>query len=209
MSGPSDPSSPPSAGDEHDSELGAEEEARLRVALLAAYSPTAIAEARHEQIVREALEDPLAEASDEELREAEALRLALEQEGDHEHARLARALGHALGAPSEESRATERALERALEKPAARANVVWVAFGVAASGLALAASVMLVIGGAQRGAPESASALARESLTPSRSLAPLLNADAEQLSASERMDRIASVRARELRQNRYAAWGVR
>ena len=49
MSGPSDPSSPPSAGDEHDSALGAEEEARLRVALLAAYSPTAIAEARHEQ----------------------------------------------------------------------------------------------------------------------------------------------------------------
>jgi hypothetical protein len=209
MSGPSDPRSPANPGDEQDVQLGAEEEARWVAAIRVACSPTPIAEARHEQILREALEDPLAEPSDEELREAEALRLALDQGGDHEHARLARALGHALGTPPAEARAAERALEKALEKPSARGNVVWVAFGVAASGLALAASVMLVIGGARRSASESAAAVAREELTPSRSLAPLLNTDAEQLSPSERMDRIASVRARELRQNRYAAWGVR
>jgi hypothetical protein len=80
-----------------------------------------------------------------------------------------------------------------------------VAFGTAASGLALAASIALVVGSARR--PEPAVAL-RE-LTPSRSLAPLLDADAARLSASERIDRVASVRARELRENRYAAWGVR
>src|SRR5689334_19616089 len=207
MSGPNDPRGSLNPPDEQDAQLGAEEEARWVTALQAACSPAPIPEARHEQILREALEDPLAEASDEELREAEALRLALEQGGDHEHARLARALGHALGASPAEAHAAERALQKALEKPPARANVVWVAFGVAATGLALAASVVLVIGGAQRGAPTSATALAHGELAPSRSLAPLLNSDAEQLSASERMDRIASVRARELRQNRYAAWG--
>lgn len=207
MSSPSEPKLPVNV--EHEPLLDEQEAERWLGALRAAFSPTPIATARHERILREALADPLAEASLEEQREADALRLALERGGDHEQARLARALNHALGAPAAEAGATERALEKALAARAPRSNVVWVAFGLTASGLALAASVALLIGSAQRSAPVASSLTAREELASSRSLAPLLSGDAAQLSASERMDRIASVRAKELRQNRYAAWGVR
>lgn len=205
MSGPDEPRIPASSGDENDAPLSAPEEQRWLEALRAAWAPAPLSEARHEQILNEALQDPFAEASPQEQREAEALRLALERGGEHEHAVLARALGHALGSPGPEASVPERALKKALEQPKTRSNVILVAFGVAASGLSLAASVLLVVGTAERRAPT----LAREEFAPSRSLSPLLNADAARLTASERMDRVASVRARELRENRYAAWGVR
>jgi hypothetical protein len=200
-----DPSASEGARDELVAPLPPDEAARWLEAVRAAWSPSELSPTRHEQLLRDALEDPFAEASAEEEREAQALREALEHGGEHEHAALARALAHALGASSVEPGAEKRALERALDLPPARSNLILVAFGVAATGLALAASIALVVGSTRR--PEAA--LARRELAPSRSLAPLLNADAARLSASERIDRVASVRARELRDNRYAAWGVR
>jgi hypothetical protein len=188
-----------------DDPLSPDEALRWLDAVRVAWAPTALAADRHERILRGALEDPLAEPSPEEEREAEALRHALEHDGDHEYAVLARALGHALGSTATAPGTAERALEKALKAAKPRSNLILVAFGVAASGLALAASIALVVGSAPR--PEAA--VARRELAPSRSLAPLLDADAAQLTTSERMDRVASVRARELRENRYAAWGVR
>jgi hypothetical protein len=199
----------PHAGDELDPSLSPEEGKRWLEAVRAAWAPAALDPDRHDRILREALEDPFAEPSAEELREAEGLRQALEEGGEHEHAALVRALTHALGGARLEPEAAERALDKALAtppaSPRARSNLILVTFGVAASSLALAASVALVVGSAKR--PESTVAL--RDFAPSRSLAPLLDADASQLTASERMDRVASVRARELRENRYAKWGVR
>lgn len=186
--------------------LPPDEAQRWLAAVRAAWSPTELAPARHEQILRQALEDPLAEPSAAELREAAALREALEHDGDHEDAALARALSHALGSATLAPKAEQRALEQALAPPPpARSNLILVAFGVTASSLLLAASVALVIGSARERAP----AVARSTPSTSRSLAPLLAADVAQLSASERMDRVASARGRELRENRYLSWGVR
>jgi hypothetical protein len=186
--------------------LSRDEAERWQQAVRVAWAPSELARDRHEQILRDALEDPLAEPSPEELREAYALRIALEHGGEHEHLALARALGHALGSAAIEPGAEQRAQEKALARARApRSNLILVAFGVAASGLALAASVALVVGSAR----EPASAVAHSALRPSRSLAPLLETDAARLSPSERMDRVASARGRELRENRYVAWGVR
>lgn len=196
---------PRAAADDSAPLLSPEESARWSEAVRAAISPSEISPERHERLLREALEDPFAEPSAEELREAEALRVALDEGGHHEHAALARALGHALGPSEVEPETAQRALETAIRPAASGSNVIWLAFGAAASGLALAAAVALVIGSTRQLEPT----VARHELAPSRSLAPLLDADAQRLSPSERMDRMASARARDLRENRYATWGVR
>jgi hypothetical protein len=205
VNGSDDPRVSANSLDEFEPPLAPDEAARWLEAARSAWAPSELGAERHQQILRDALEDPLAEPSPEEVREAEALRRALEQGGAHEHAALARALGHALGHTPIEPQAAERALEVALDPPKSRSNLILVAFGAAASGLALAASIALVVGSAQR----PAAPIAQREFAPSRSLSPLLEADAARLTASERMDRVASVRGRELRQNRYAAWGVR
>jgi hypothetical protein len=181
-----------------------EQETQLAEAVRAAWAPSELDAQRHERILRDVLDDPFAEPSEDERREADALRRALDGDGQHPDAELARHLVAALRLTPVELGASERALEKALPPRAQRSNLILVAFGVAASGLALAAGVALVIASLQR-----SDAPAARQYTASRSLSPLLHADAAELSPSQRIDRVVSVRARELRANRYAAWGVR
>jgi hypothetical protein len=72
----------------------------------------------------------------------------------------------------------------------------------ATAALALAAGLVLVV---SRG-PEVAHRPSE--LAESRSLSPLFAHEAGS-GASERLDRIVAMRSRELRDNRFASWGVR
>jgi hypothetical protein len=190
---------------EGSSELDADEQAELENLLRAALSPRELDPELHERILESALADPLAPANDEERARAERLREALENDDGSDDAALARALRFAHGASDakQSEAAHETALARALPR---RNNVVYAMFGAVGGALALAAAFALVVVPAQkRSAPSpDTAALAR-----SRSLSPVLNAEASRLTASERMDRIASVREKDLRNNRYARWGVR
>lgn len=196
-----------------------ETELALAEALAAAVRPEAIDPKRHASVLTAAFAahgdatHPLAPPSPEERMAASRLARALEHGSNDAGAALLRDLAAITpGADAATSgAASERALRRALDQvPArpARSNVVFAWFGGAAAVLAAAAAVSLVIGD-----PEPAGRTrSRTAFAESRSAAPLfaeqLAAGAE-LSASARIDRIASVRARELRDNRYLAWGVR
>ncbi len=83
-----------------------------------------------------------------------------------------------------------------------RATVVRVAFGFVAGGLALAASVVLVV----TGAPGSGS---EAPLAKARTTQPLFSEPFKAGETSARIDRIASARAGDFRDNRFSKWGVR
>lgn len=156
--------------------------------------------------------DPDAPASAEEVAAAEALRAALDDPSrEHEGAALLRAVAEA-NAPRPLDDAAHRAiLERALSaRPAARAHArmrsrVWPAATATFAALAIAAAVVLVLG--ERDDGPRARALA---LTPARSTQPLFSEPfARHGGESARIDRIASARASDLRDNRFALRGVR
>jgi hypothetical protein len=197
-------SDPEDLGPDSKTELSPASEAALSRALSAAWSPAELASERHERLLSAALEDPFAPPSEAEVEAAEALRLALEGDRGSGDAALARALAHAVVPSEAEPRRAERSLEHALTAPKSRPNVVFVTFGVLAATLSLAAAFALVALPVRESPPFN-----RPSPALSRSLGPTLGADAQNLSATARMDRIASVRARDLRENRYLAWGVR
>ncbi|HKO52090.1 MAG TPA: hypothetical protein VJV79_30480 [Polyangiaceae bacterium] len=186
-------------------ELDAAEERRLTALLRHAFVPSEIEPARHERLLLAALEDPLAEASPEELVESERLRQALDGRGDHPELRLARALSAAF-APN---------VDRALPAPELRAEprvkqsgrVIFYRFASVATALAVAAAVLLRLTAESQksSAPPELSTLA---LAQSRSTAGFFRADSAG-APSDRIDRIASARSRDLRDNRYALWGVR
>jgi len=196
--------------DEHGPELDALEPAvehALSEALRAAWAPSVLDPARNALLIQLALEDPLAPPSDEEIVESERLRRALEGQGRHPSAELARALSAALGgSPLPDERLAEHA---ARATRARRTNVIFVVFGAAAAAAALAASLLLVVRPASERATESATVATTVKL--SRSTAPLFGQkfSAGGHASTERIDRIALARGRELRQNRYAGWGVR
>ncbi|MGC4088821.1 MAG: hypothetical protein QM756_13155 [Polyangiaceae bacterium] len=199
-----------SQADDFDDELDGEqldphEAESLASALRAALEPAELDGALHERIFRQALFDPLAPPSDAERAEAERLRQALDGRGESDLASLAEALRFANGTARVEPSVAEAAHERALVSvPRRRDNVVFAAFGAVGGMLALAAAVALVVSPARKDAPPRE----RAELARSRSLAPLMNVEAARLSPSERIDRIAAVRERDLRQNRYTKWGV-
>jgi hypothetical protein len=203
---PQDPLDPERLPTEDLPLLPPDEERGLGAALKAAFSPEPMPDAQHEALLMAAIEDPFAPPSAEELEAAEALRKALDEAGepcsDVAEVRLLRAL--ALAAPSTPLTVeAERAHTQALEATRPRSNVVWVAFGVAGTVLSAAAAVLLLLGPLKRAPSEEN----RPELALSRSLAPLMAAEVTR--PSERIDRIATVRARELRENRFAVWGVR
>lgn len=185
--------------------LDRDEERRLEALLRNAFAPRDLDAARHERLLQAALEDPFAPASAEELVESERLRQALDDHGDHEDARLARALSAAF-APNLDPPRREPKLTAA-QPPKRVGRVIFYRFGGVAAALAVAAAVFLRLVPANR---ESATApdLAALALAQSRSTAALFHADSAG-APSERIDRIASVRSRDLRDNRYALWGVR
>jgi len=187
--------------------LAPAEETRLATALRFAFAPAELDPGRHEQILAAALEDPFAPPSPDEIVESERLRRALEGEGEHADLALARALA-AAHAPKPLTVTTRERLDTQLARP--RAKVFYVRFGAALGAVAVAALVLLSI--RTRSAPPEASSappdLQTLALAQSRSTAPLFQT-ASAGPPSARIDRIASVRERELRENRYALWGVR
>jgi len=153
--------------------------------------------------------DALLPPSEEEVRAAEALRAALEDPGlAHDDAEFARSLALAH-APRELAVDEHRAiLERALAPAPASATeparkrggvVVRVAFGAAATAISLAAAFALLVR-----SPEPV-ALARPHSTQSLFHEPF----STQGGTSARIDRIATARASDLRDNQFARWGVR
>lgn len=180
-------------------------ERALGEALRAAWAPAELEPRRHAELLEQALVDPFAPPSAEEARESERLRQALEA-GDEAHpdVRLLRALS-AAKAPAPVSPAAEEQARTAISPKTRgpKTNVYFVSFGAAA--LAAAAAFALVVGGAGERAP----APHAERLVPSRSTSALFEREFEAGKTTERIDRIASARARDLRENRYALWGAR
>jgi hypothetical protein len=172
--------------------------------------------------------DPDAPPSDEEVREAESLRLALEDPSlPSEAAELARAVSLAHSPrpidPAQHQAVVDRALgagERRQAAPIRRrgsvgARVVRISFGAGAA-LALAAGVAFVVGSlGERDEPAAApvAAAAPETLIRARSTQPLFDApfvsSGRASSGSVRIDRIAMARASDFRENEFSRWGAR
>ena len=93
-------------------------------------------------------------------------------------------------------------------KAARSGQLIFYRFAAVASALAVAAAVLLRLAPEVSKSSPPAPDLATLALAQSRSTAAFFRADSAG-APSERIDRIASVRSRELRDNRYALWGVR
>ncbi|MET0793383.1 MAG: hypothetical protein ABW061_17815 [Polyangiaceae bacterium] len=187
-------------------ELDSGEERRLRELLRSAYAPSAIDPARHERLLLSALEDPFAPPTADELVESERLRQALDGQGDHEHLALARALSAAFEPKPSTAPGAVPALALKPAPERRKSNLILLRFAGGGAALAAAAAVLLAILPSPR--HESTPDLRAFALAQSRSTAPLFQADSAG-AASSRIDRIASARSRDLRDNRYALWGVR
>ena len=225
-----EPSDPIESSADAGQALTQQAEAALTEALLCAYRPAELDPDVNEALIELALEDPLRPASEEERAESERFQRALEGQGEHPDLELDRGLveAHRAAGPAPESsrapddaaRVSERALEQALRRANAKAttkatrtrgNVIFVSFGVMTALAAAAAVLLVVFFPSQDHEPTAAApaALATSSpLTQSRSSEALFDAKFERDGTTERVDRIASVRARELRQNRFRQWGV-
>ncbi len=198
--------------------LSASDERELSDALLAAWAPYDLDPSVNERLIEIALEDPLAPPTEEEIIESERLRRALDGEGDHPAAALAEAL-RAAAAPANLDELSAARLARAARDrqdgpvpTGRRSSVVLMAFGAGAAVAALAAAVALVVRPVTepRATPTSADrAEFAATVAFSRSTASLFDERFELGKASSRVDRIAAVRERELRSNRWASWGVR
>lgn len=140
--------------------------------------------------------------------DAEALRLALERRAAHPDAELLEALEVAYEPEALRPGAHEAALAGALARRPGRAktNVVYAAFGSVGVLAALAAGFVLFLKPLDREARD----LVAEPVLPaiSRSSADLFDRAFERGKTTERIDRIATARARDLRANRYLSWGI-
>jgi hypothetical protein len=201
-----------SRAEEDDAILPPEAEAALLEALAAALRPQPLNPATLERLVQMALEDPLAPPSSEELAESARLRDALADGTAHDADPLVGALRASFAAPRDDAASVERALERALRPEAAepaRGRVIYAWFGGAGVALAAAAAIALFVSPLHKAEPAPSAAASAPELARPRSTAELFADRFETSATSERMDLIASARARDLRDNRYAAWGVR
>ncbi len=166
-------------------------------------------------------DDPDAPPSEEELRQAAELRDALaDPTRPNEGAALARAvvLAHAPGSRPLDRTENEALVQRALGLGRGAAPVASLAaardrrvrralLGGAASVAALAASVLLF---QQQGAPAPVASLDAPPQLHARSSQPLFHEPfATRGGTSSRIDRIASARAGDLRENMFARWDVR
>jgi hypothetical protein len=191
---------PPSPGPGF--ELDENAERALGEALRSAWDPSPIDPARHRELLELALLDPFAPPTADEVRESERLRQALET-GDesHEDVALLRALSRATKPEPPSAEASRRAEGELEKEDRPRSNVVFASFGAVA--LAAAAVFALFLGTTTGQKP------AAERLVPSRSTAELFEGSFERGGATERIDRIATARAHDLRENRYTLWGAR
>jgi len=203
-----------SQAEEEQSPLPAHEEAALLAALEAALRPGELPAEVNERLIELALEDPLAAPTEQELAESVRLRDALAQSTSHEDAAMLGALRAPFAGPRDEDvAAAERVLDSALRAAPKRAhgrpNVIYAVFGTAGAALAAAAAVVLLAGTLSRGSAPAATGAEATALIKPRSTAPLFDDRFETGDTTARMDLIASSRGRDLRDNRYAAWGVR
>jgi hypothetical protein len=191
---------------------------QLLEALEAALRPAELDSATNERLIEMALEDPFAPAREEELAESERLRDALERGAPHEAVATLAVLRAAFEASDASEPLIESTVNQAVQEalgsvpapaslpPKRRGSVVFAVFGATSAALAAAAVLLLFVGTASRSAPEPSAAA---SLTKPRSTAPLFSERFDTEGTTARMDAIASARSRDLRDNRYASWGVR
>ena len=202
---------PPLTSEDELPALAPEEERALWGALVSAYRPEAPEHEVHAALVEAALVDPLAPATPEELSQATALRDALDRGGTGADIELARDLTAAFRPPT--AGAGKSASLRAVARALPPGKAVRIAFATSAA-LALAAGIALLFYPAT-----SEQRAAHFDFAESRSLSPLFARDLQAAAAgrsegsdrpgtSERLDRIVAVRSRELRDNRFATWGV-
>jgi len=151
---------------------------------------------------------PDAPPTETELREARALAAALEGDaGPNDDAAFLRTLTVANAAPEAFAlppELHERLVARALSakaEPKPTGRVIRVVFGGGAVALAAAAALVFLVGKPPE--PETAK------LAQSRSTQELFREPFRGDQASARIDRIAMARAGDLRENRFARWGVR
>jgi hypothetical protein len=177
-------------------------ERELAEAIRSAWEPAELDPARHRQILELSLTDPFADPTDEEIRESARLRRALD-DGDttHPDAELARALRSAAK-PSAASPRAELA-EKRVGRTTGR--VVYATFGAVA--LAAAAGFALFVARPSHESAVSSAPVPR--LHASRPTGELFAERFETGGTTDRIDRIALARAHDLRENRYATWGVR
>lgn len=177
------------------------EREQLLGALKVAHSAEPLDPQRHRLILERALDanDPLAPPTEEELAAASELRDHLDSDP------LVVSLRAARGQTSPSERTT-RILERALAPRGAskaihhrRAAPIWGTLAVAA-----AAALWIAV---KSSSPFEASN-SQPPLAFSRSTESLFTKPFDTSSPSERIDKIAQVRARDLRNNRYAKWGL-
>ncbi len=150
---------------------------------------------------------PDAPPTETELREARALAAALEGDaGPNDDAAFLRTLAVTNAAPEAFAlprELNERLVSRALSakaEPKPTGRVIRVVFGGGAVALAAAAAFVFLLGKPE---PETAK------LAQSRSTQELFREPFRGDQASARIDRIAMARAGDLRENRFARWGVR
>ncbi|HEX7600143.1 MAG TPA: hypothetical protein VF316_01010 [Polyangiaceae bacterium] len=161
----------------------------------------------------EEVQGPDAPATEEELARAEALRVALDDASrPSEDAELLRALALAESPRALAEAAQDALVANALTRMDARKTraksdqrgvVVRVTFGAAAL-IAAAAAVVLVVG--RSGGLDGG---AKPELAHVRSTQALFDQPFERGQATARADRIAVARTADLRQNRFARWGVK
>jgi hypothetical protein len=190
--------------------LGVTPELDLALALRAAWDPSSIADDERRAVLD-------ATPSAEEQSEAARLRDALADmreagPGAPSGAHLATALRAAFSPTALEEVEHRAIVARALATGASRgaevialrrrSTTVRVAFGLVAGGLALAASITLVVTSAPPHGDEAPLARARTTQ-------PLFNEPFKAGETSARIDRIASARASDFRDNRFSKWGVR
>jgi hypothetical protein len=194
----------------------------LALALKAAAHPERLDEADHEALLARALGDD-APPTKLEQRAADRLREALDGgDAQDELAELAGSL-RAAWRPAPLSELQSRSLiERALSATAGRRprRIAPVTMAALSTLAALAAGVALLLGevGEERAPAASAprgpaaESARRAALIPARTTASLFDPATpfpREGGQTARIDRVAAVRAADLRENRYAAWGVR
>ncbi len=151
--------------------------------------------------------------TEQELEQARALRDALEGQGEHPDAELARALRSAV-APTELPRLEHQAiLNKALRKVPDRRRGLMLGVAGVGTALAIAAAIALLVSKAMLGSPsrpEQGGPAVTASLVRSHSTQALFDAPfPPQGGESARIDRIAQARGRDYRANLFERMGVR
>jgi hypothetical protein len=159
-----------------------------------------------------AVPDPDEPPTEAELAAAGELRRLLEGSAPPEPGNADGALVEAVRAASRPAPIAEaihrQIVDKALAKPT-KSKVIYLMFGGLAGAAAMAAVLALVVRGSKEPlGPASAAAAAPMAVC--RSAADLFPAGIPTTGGtSDRVDRIAYARAHDLRENRFAAWGVR